>query len=52
MPMLLVNKDMIRKLKEANKNRKFPEEISNPLENWETTKEISKGKKNIICYAS
>jgi hypothetical protein len=47
---ILVNKDMIRRLKESNNNTKFPVEIDNPLENWKITKEIGKGENRIIIY--
>jgi len=51
---VIINREMIRKLREANKKRTFPKEVDNPPENWEVIKEIGKDDKNkiIIYYAA
>jgi hypothetical protein len=50
---VVINKDMIRRLKEANKKRIFPKEIDNPPENWLLVNKIGKEDINkiIIYYA-
>ena len=49
-----LNREMIRKLKEANKRRVFPKEVDKPPESWEVIKEIGKDDKNkiTIYYAA
>ena len=37
---IVINKEMIKNLMEANKNRKFPEEIENPPKDWIKIKEF------------
>ena len=51
---IVINKEMIRRLKEANKNRIFPKETDNPPENWLLVKGVRKGgiNKIIIYYAA
>ncbi len=50
---LAINKWMIRNLREANKNRKFPKEIDSPDKNWIKIKEIGEEDKDklLIYYA-
>ena len=50
---IVINRDIIKREKEANKNTKFPEEVDNPPENWITIEEIGKDDENkiIIYYA-
>ena len=48
---IVVNKWMIRNLKESNRKLEFPMEIDNPPKNWKIMKEIGKDKENkIIIY--
>ena len=48
---VMVNGHMIRSLKEANKNLKFPEEIENIPKEWKTIKEIGSIEKDkIVIY--
>jgi len=49
---IVINADMIRRLKEANKNREFPKEINNPPNSWIIIKEIGKGKNRVTVYYS
>lgn len=50
---VVVNKWMIRNLKESNKKLEFPKEIDNPPKNWKIIKEIGMDKENkvIVYYA-
>jgi len=50
---VVINREMIRNLREANKNRVFPKEIDNPPKKWTVIKEIGKDDENkiIIYYA-
>ncbi len=48
---IMINKKMIKGLKDANKNRIFPDEIENPPKKWELTDEIgSNDEDKIIIY--
>ena len=48
---IVINKWMIRNLREANKNRKFPKEIDNIPENWIKIKEIGgEDKDKLLIY--
>ena len=48
---IIINKRMIKGLKDANKNRIFPDEIKNPPKKWELTGEIgSNDEDKIIIY--
>lgn len=48
---IVVNKWMIRNLKESNMKLEFPEEIDSPPKNWKIIKEIGKdNKNNIVVY--
>jgi len=51
---LVINKWMIRNLKEANNRLKFPEEIDSPDKNWIKIKEVGKENRDkiIIYYVS
>ena len=50
---IVINRHMIRNLKEANKNLKFPDEIENIPKEWKIIKEIGKIEKDkiIVYYA-
>ena len=45
---IVINSEMIKNLKEADKNRVFPKEIGNPPKTWAVVKEIGKESKNKI----
>ncbi len=48
---VVVNKKMIRGLKDANDKRKFPEEIENPPEDWVKLNEFGmRDKDKVIIY--
>jgi len=48
---IIINKWMIRNLREANKNRKFPKEIDSPDKNWIKIKEIGEEDKDkLLIY--
>lgn len=47
---VIINKDMIRKLSDANKNAKFPKETKVIPKKWELFKEIGEGKDIILIY--
>ena len=48
---IMVNRGMIKNLREANKNRKFPIEVDNPPQNWQIIKEIGNiDEEKIIIY--
>tara|TARA_Y100000310_G_C20652220_1_gene800069 strand:- start:675 stop:2120 length:1446 start_codon:yes stop_codon:yes gene_type:complete len=48
---IVINKEMIKNLKEANKKRVFPPEIENPPKTWTIIKEVGKNNENkIIVY--
>ena len=48
---IIVNKEMIRNLMEANKNTIFSKEIGNPPKAWQIIKEIGGEDKNkIVVY--
>ena len=48
---IVINKEMINNLKEANKKRVFPPEIENPPKTWTIIKEVGKNNENkIIVY--
>ena len=48
---IVINRGMIKNLREANKNRVFPEEIDNPAEEWTVVKEIGKyDESKIVVY--
>ena len=48
---VMINRHMVRSLKEANKNIKFPDEIENIPKEWKTIKEIGNIKNDkIIIY--
>ena len=50
---VIVNKAMIRHLREANKNTKFPVEIDSPPKRWKIVREVGKvdGDNAIVYYA-
>ncbi len=45
---VVINRHMIRSVKEANPDAKFPEEIKNPPKEWKIVKEIGKIEKDKI----
>ena len=48
---IVINKEMIRNLREADLNKIFPAEINNPPKTWIIIKEIGKNNKNkIVVY--
>ena len=48
---VVINMHMIRKLKESDKKKEFPEGIENPPEKWAIIKELGKEEKNkVIIY--
>jgi len=47
---IVINPDMIRKLKEANRKRVFPKEVDQIPDRWKLIKEIRKDGNKIILY--
>ncbi len=47
---IVINKAMIKGLKEVNKNAKFPTEIDNPPKKWKVVREVGKNEKKAIFY--
>ncbi len=48
---VVINRDMIKKLREANRKKVFPEEVDNPPAEWKVIKEIGKDdEKKITIY--
>lgn len=47
---VIINKDMIKRLIDANKNTKFPKELDDIPKKWELFKEIGVGKDIILIY--
>ncbi|MBN4049061.1 glycosyltransferase family 39 protein [archaeon AH-315-M20] len=48
---IVINKEMVRGLKDANRNRVFPSEIDNPPTDWMIIKEMGKnGEDKIVVY--
>jgi len=47
---VLINSDMIRRLREANRKRTFPKEISKVPESWAIIKEMGRDENRIILY--
>lgn len=46
----IINKGMVKRLKDANKNTKFPEELEVIPKKWALFKEIGNGKDSILIY--
>ena len=47
---VIINKDMIKRLSDANKNTKFPKELDDIPKKWMPFKEIGEGKGTILIY--
>lgn len=47
---VVINRDMIKNLREANRKRTFPKEIDNPPESWRIIREIGKDENKITLY--
>ena len=45
---VVINREMIRRLREADKKKEFPKEVDKSPENWKLIKEIGKYDKNKI----